>query len=98
VRLYGVIWKEKFAIKIAQKHHVNMDEVEQALLSNPIVRFAEKGCIKGENLYLAYGRTLVGRYIVIFFVKKHRNTAMPISARDMSASERRYYNAQKESS
>ena len=41
-RLNFVIWKERFAEKIEQKHRVSMDEVEEALFSNPHVRLAER--------------------------------------------------------
>ena len=36
-----------------------------------------------------------GRYLVVFFISKPQNMALPISARDMTNSERRYYNGQK---
>ena len=35
------------------------------------------------------------RELVVFFIRKRRNAAMPISARDMTASERRYYEKKK---
>jgi len=57
-----------------------------------------KGHVKGEHLYAAYGQTLVGRYLVVFFILKRRMAALPISAREMSRSEKKYYkyyNAQK---
>ncbi|MDQ1316386.1 MAG: uncharacterized protein QG588_33, partial [Candidatus Poribacteria bacterium] len=47
-------------------------------------------------LYVAYGQTKSGRYLIIFFILKHKSNALPISARDMTSSERRYYNEQKE--
>ncbi|MBI4641090.1 MAG: BrnT family toxin [Candidatus Tectomicrobia bacterium] len=95
MRLYEVIWKDKFVEKIADKHNVTTDEVEGILFSESHVRLAEKGRVKGENLYVAYGQTTAGRYLVIFFILKRRTAALPISARDMTTSERRYYNAQK---
>jgi uncharacterized protein len=96
MQLYDVIWKERYVEKIAVKHDVSTDEVEDVLFSRPHVRFTEKGRIKDEHLYTAYGRTAAGRYLVVFFVRKHRTAAMPISARDMTPSERRYYREQKE--
>jgi uncharacterized protein len=95
LRIYDVIWKERFAEKIADKHGLTIDEVEEVLFSKPHVRFAEKGCIKGEDLYAAYGQTETGRYVFILFVRKRRTAAMPITARDMTKSERRYYDGQK---
>jgi uncharacterized DUF497 family protein len=95
LQLYNVIWKDRFVEKIAGKHHISTDEVEEVLFSEPHIRFAEKGRVKGENLYVAYGQTATGRYLVVFFIRKVQNAALPISARDMTASERRYYHEQK---
>jgi len=95
MRLYEVIWKEQFLNKIEQKHQVTPDEVEQVIFSRPHVRRAETGRVKGEDLYVAYGRTQAGRYLVVFFLRKQQTTAFPISARDMTPSERRYYERQK---
>lgn len=94
MQLYEVIWKEQFVEKLAVKHGVTTDEVEQILFSRPYVRKAEKGQVKGEDLYAAYGQTGVGRYLIIFFVRKNQTSALPISARDMTESERRYYERQ----
>jgi uncharacterized DUF497 family protein len=96
LKLYEVIWKERFVEKIADKHAVTTDEVEEVLFTSPHVRKAEKGRIKGEDLYVAYGQTDAGRYLVVFFIRKRRVAALPISARDMTRAEQRYYNAQKE--
>ncbi|MBI1930141.1 BrnT family toxin [Candidatus Poribacteria bacterium] len=95
MRLYDVIWKDKFVEKIAAEHDVTVDEVEEVLFSHPHVRLAEKGRVKGENLYVAYGQTTAGRYLVVFFIRKRRTAALPISARDMTPSEQRYYHEQK---
>jgi len=93
LRLYEVIWKERFIEKIKSKHNITTDEVEQVLFSDKAhFRRAQKGRIKGEDLYAAYGQTEMGRYMIVFFIDKNRrNAALPISARDMSKTERRYY-------
>jgi len=96
LRLYNVIWNEKFVAKIAEKHGVTIDEVEEVLFSRPHVRRAEKGKVKGEHLYVAYGQTAAGRQLVVFFIRKPRAAALPISARDMTRAERRYFYEQKE--
>ena len=98
MRLYEVIWKDKFVNKIESKHNVIAEEIEQILFSNPHIRRAEKGSIKGENLYVAYGQTEGGRYLVVFFIYKYNKAALPISARDMTNLERRYYETQKKAS
>lgn len=96
MRLYEVIWKEQYVEKIDAKHGVDTDEVEQVLFGNPHVRRVEKGKVKGEGVYTAYGQTNDGRYLIVFFINKRRNAALPISARDMTSSERSYYAKQKE--
>jgi hypothetical protein len=55
--LYEVVWKDRFVEKMAIKHGVTTAEVEEALFSGPHIRFAEKGRVKDENLYVAYGQT-----------------------------------------
>ena len=95
MRLYEVIWKDRFVNKIAEKHGVTTDEVEEILFSEPHIRLAEKGRVKGEDLYVAYGQTAAGRYLVVFFIHKRKTAALPIMARNMTQSERRYYDGQK---
>jgi uncharacterized DUF497 family protein len=95
LRLYDVIWNERFVAKIAEKHAVSTDEVEEVLFSKPHVRKLEKGKVKGEHLYVAYGQTTAGRYLVIFFIRKPRGGALPISAREMTGAEQRYFHEQK---
>ena len=96
MQLYDIIWKDKFVEKIVAKHGVSTEEVEDILFSNSHVRMAEKGRVKDEHLYVAYGQTEAGRYLVVFFIRKRRTAALPISARDMTSLERRYYRGQKE--
>ena len=95
MRLYEVIWKEDFVDKIERKHCVTPDEVENVLFSKPHTRRAEKGRVQGEDLYVAYGQTAAGRYLVVFFILKYQTAALPISARDMTQAERRYYAQQR---
>jgi len=53
LNLYDVIRNEKFVTKIAEKHAVTTDEVEEVLFSKPHVRRLERGKVKGEHLYVA---------------------------------------------
>ncbi len=41
--------------KLERKHSITTDEVEQLIFTNPHIRRVEKGKIKGEDLYVAYG-------------------------------------------
>ena len=91
MNLYNVIWKDQFIEKLAVKHDVQAREVEDVLFGRPHIRRMEKGRVKGEDLYAAYGQTQAGRYLIVFFVLKNNTSALPISARDMTHSERKYY-------
>ena len=97
MQLNEVIWKDYFVDKIEVKHGVLTNEIEQVLFSKPHVRRAQKGRVKGEDLYAAYGQTDSGRYLIIFFIRKEGTAALPISARDMTDSEEKYYDRQAES-
>ena len=97
MQLYEVIWKDKFIDKIEVKHSVSTDEVEEILFGKPHIRRAQKGHVKGEDLYTAYGQTEDGRYLIVFFIRKEQTAALPISAREMTDSERKYYERQAES-
>ena len=78
--------------KIESKHNVRVNEIRQALINEPRIRFAEKGNVKGNDVYVAFGQTFGGRYLSVFFVyKPENNTSIIINARDMSKKERKAY-------
>lgn len=83
------IWLSDIVEKLLLKHNVTQDEVEELFSNKPRFRFAEKGLIPNEDVYLATGRTDSGRYLVVFFIHKPGYRALVISARDMDRSERR---------
>ena len=97
MRLTEIIWKESFVDKIEVKHGVLTYEVEEVLFGKPHIRRSQKGRIKGEDLYTAYGKSDAGRYLIVFFIRKEQTAALPISARDMTDSEEKYYAKQAES-
>lgn len=43
MRLKGTIWLREIVDKLAFKHGVEINEVEEVLTNNPKVRFVEKG-------------------------------------------------------
>ena len=53
-------------------------------------KFVDK-IIKGEDLFIGFGRTDAGRYLSILMVLKKDKRALVISARDMTKRERRKY-------
>ncbi len=97
MRLYEIIWKDTFVEKLAAKHQVSTEEVEAVLFSRSHFRKAQKGRMKGEDLYAAYGKTNTGRFLIVLFIRKYETSALPISARDMTPSERQYYERQSDS-
>jgi uncharacterized DUF497 family protein len=61
-------------------------------LSKPRIRFAEKGYVEDNDVYVAFGQTFSGRYLAIFFVyKPDEKTVIIISARNMTKKERKAY-------
>ena len=91
MKLAGIIWLPEIVEKIERKHRVKQDEVRDILKGSSHFRFVERGHRRGENVYSALGQTSAGRYLIVFFVHKNTRQALPISARDMTASERRRY-------
>ena len=77
--------------EVCSKHNVYPDEVEEVLSKRPLILKLEKGNVKGEDLYVAFGNTNAGRYLTTLFVKKKNGRALVISARDMSKKERKRY-------
>jgi uncharacterized DUF497 family protein len=91
VKITGLIWLAEIIEKLEQKHHVQQEEVREVFRRRPRFRFVEKGHRRGENVYVAQGRTEAGRYVNVFFVYKKNQRALILSARDMTPTERRQY-------
>ena len=91
VTIDDIIWLDRIVEKLAWKHNVLPSEVEEVLSGACRIFRREKGKVEGEHLYNALGRTVSGRYMSVFFIKKLGNKALIISAREMNDSERRRY-------
>ncbi|MBI4571777.1 MAG: BrnT family toxin, partial [candidate division NC10 bacterium] len=65
--------------KLAWKHHLSTDEVEEALAGRTRFRRMSRGHLKGEDLYVAYGQTEAGRYLTLFFIAKKSGNALVVS-------------------
>ncbi len=91
MKITECLWLDKFVDKIIRKHHIYPEEVEEVFSNNPNVTKAEDGDVKGEDLYIAFGRSNAGRYLSVLFLKKRRSRALVISARDMTKRERKTY-------
>jgi uncharacterized DUF497 family protein len=90
-KLTRIIWKEAFIEKLESKHQVSRDEVEGVLTGRIKAYRLAKGDVRGEEVYLALGRTRAGRYLAVFFILKKDHSVLPISARDMDEKERGRY-------
>ena len=91
MKIKECLWLDKFVDKIIRKHNVSLEEVEHVLSKDPIIQRLEGGHVKGEDLFIGFGRTDAGRYLGILFVLKKDKRALVISARDMTKRERREY-------
>ncbi len=91
MKIGGIIWLQEIVEKIKFKHGVSQEEVREVLRNSSHFRFVEKGHRSGENVYSALAQTDAGRYLIVFFVRKRTGQALIVSARDMTASERKRY-------
>lgn len=91
MRIADIIWLPHIIDKLAWKHQVEPEEIDEVLFGKPIFRKVQKGHIPDEDVYSALGRTEAGRYLIVFFVYKQTREALILSARDMDPKERRQY-------
>jgi uncharacterized protein len=87
VHIREVIWLEEVEDKIIRKHGVWPEEAEDVLVGHPHVRFMERGHRPGEDLYAAFRQTTGGRYLAVFYLRKQADTALVVTARDMTDKE-----------
>ncbi len=90
-----IIWKDQFVEKLASKHGVSVVEAESVLDAEPHIRKVSKGRLRDEHVYAAYGQTDAGRYLIVVYIRKVSGALLPISARDMDDTERKYYERQR---
>lgn len=95
MKVQNIIWLEAVEDKIVQKHQVYPEEVEEILAGKPHVRFMERGHQPGEDLYAAFGQIDGGRYLAVYFILKNPQTALIVTARDMTRKEIKRYGRKK---
>ncbi len=97
MRIDHFIWLDHIVDKLAFKHQVETQEVEEALRNRPKIRFVEKGEREGEDVYMALSQTEEGRYLTTLFIYKPASLnqksagVLILSARDMAGKERKLY-------
>ena len=72
MKIDGLIWLGDIVDKLAWKHEVDPEEVEEVLNHQPKIRLVEKGERKGEDVYLALGQTDAGRYLSSSSTKRRK--------------------------
>ena len=85
------LWSDHVIEKLARRHHLSTEEVEEVLAARPRFRRLSRGHLRGEDLYVAHGQTEAGRYVTVFFVHKRSGDALIVTARDMDEKERSTY-------
>lgn len=86
MRIERLYWKDHILEKIIGVHGVRREEVEEVIHEgNPEVRRS------GENRYLIWGQTLSGRYLFVVLEEEFKGVFVPVTARDMTDSEKRGY-------
>jgi uncharacterized DUF497 family protein len=91
MKIENFIWLQDIIDKLAFKHHVEASEIEEVFDNRPKIRFVQKGDRRGEDVYVALGRSEAGRYLAVIFIIKKNNNALILSARDMAKKERKQY-------
>ena len=91
MKIENLIWLHHIIDKLTFKHHVDTSEVEEVFDNRPRIRFLQKGYRKGEDVYIALGRSEAEQYLAVIFIQKRNNHALIVSARDMVKKERKQY-------
>ena len=85
-RYHHLFWTDGNIEHIAE-HNISPDEVEQAIYSSSCRK--RKG--RGQEIDYVFGQTDTGRYLFVVLRDLREGVAFPITARDMSKKERKYY-------
>ena len=84
MRIVSFEWDD-WNIEHIAKHSVTPQEVEEACYNQSIIRRTK------DSLYLIYGQTDAGRYLLIVVRHKSKDMIYVITARPMTGNEQRYY-------
>ena len=86
----GFQWDEGNIDKNLIKHNVENWECEQVFFNKSLLVLDDPRHSIGEKRSAAFGKTDAGRLLIVVFTKRG-NLLRVISARDMNARERRFY-------
>ena len=86
----GFEWDHGNIDKNSDKHNVSNAECEEIFMNEPLLLFPDEAHSEVEDRYTAFGRTNYFRFLAITFIIR-KNRIRVISARDMTAKEKRQY-------
>ncbi len=84
----------KYRIEHIAEHNVTKREVEEIIYDDPyrfLKRYKRSTKFPGNYFYFAFGSTLAGRLLTIVLLQTKSNDYIPLTARNMSAPERKNY-------
>ena len=91
MKISGFIWSEEVIDKLVWTHQVQVAEIVEMFANALKVERLLRGHRRGEDRYIAAGQSHTGRYLVAFFIRKQAGQALIVTAREMTAKERRRY-------
>ena len=92
-------WRRDRIEHIAEKHGLTVEEVEEAVFDDPralVLRGPRSQSRSGSYVYYVLGRTAAGRYLAVVLLDEGGGVALPVTARNMTAKERRRYERRKQ--
>jgi hypothetical protein len=93
MEIHEFVWPQDRIDHIAA-HGVTTEEVEEVAFAKPLVIRAKS---QGENpVYYLLGRTRAGRYLFCVVIRLPDGKAFPVSARPMTAKEKRRFRQRKD--
>lgn len=79
-------WKNHLLEKILEKHGVIPEEIEEVIEDDKCeVRKS------GKHRYLIFGQSYSGRYLLVVLDEESKGVFVPLTARDMTESEKRTF-------
>ena len=88
MRIDEIVWPEERIEHIA-RHGITPEEVEEVCFGKSLVQRAKS---EGENpVYYLLGQTAAGRYFFCVVIRFPDGNGYPVTAREMTASEKRRY-------
>ena len=84
MRISEFEWNEENLLH-AVRHGVSREEIEEVIARASLIRRGRSG------VYVAYGQTFDGRYVIAFFEYKGGGVVRPFGARPMTTNEKKRF-------